>query len=993
MAPRTVASVCWCALLCLFLVFNSVYCDPTRITFTMDELLSIRDTTPSDLCPNFIASSVDLVDLLIKGAVVLGHAVRLRRRRRGKRAGALVRFRERGLRSPLPSILLSNVRSLCNKMDELRLLIRTNRDFSLTSVLCFTESWLTEATPDSAAQMTGFQLLRADRDPILSHKAKGGGICFYINQGWCSDVKVILQSCSPDLETFFITCRPFYSPREFTSFTLAGVYIPPQADVREAQRQLAEQVLGVERRRENTYSPVIVLGDFNKGNLSQELPKYKQLIKCPTRGENTLDHCYSTITKAYHAVTRAALGLSDHALIHLIPAYRQKLKLSKPAVLRSKNWSNREAVEELRDCLDNTDWDIFRTASNSLDEYTDAVTSYISFCEDRCIPTRTRVSYNNDKPWFTAKLKQLRLEKEAAFKSGDMDSFRLAKYSFGKEIKEAKRQYSKKLEQQFAANDSSSVWKGLRVITGCKTKSPHSVEDLKLANELNDFYCRFERQWTSSNPDSQPPHTAITPLHPSLDKDSTPLPPITPLSIQERDVNKLLKKLNPRKAPGPDAVSPSTLRHCADQLSPVFTNIFNTSLAECAVPACLKTSTIIPVPKKQRITGLNDYRPVALTSVVMKTFERLVLTHLKTITNHLLDPLQFAYRANRSVDDAVNMGLHFILQHLDSPSTYARILFVDFSSAFNTIAPALLRDKLTQLSVPEPTCRWISNFLTDRKQRVRLGKLVSESRTISTGAPQGCVLSPLLFSLYTNNCTSSHPSVKLLKFADDTTLIGLITNGDEAAYREEVNSLASWCSQNHLELNALKTVEMVADFRRSPAQTAPLSLCNSPVKTVESFRFLGTIIAQDLRWAENITSITKKAQQRMFFLRQLRKFNMPQKVMVEFYTAIIESILTSSITVWFAASTAKDKGRLQRIIRSAEKVIGCDLPALLDLFHSRTSRRAGKIIADPSHPGHHLFQRLPSGKRFRAIRTKTSRHLNSFFPVAVGLTNKPPASH
>ena len=182
--------------------------------------------------------------------------------------------------------------------------------------------------------------------------------------------------------------------------------------------------------------------------------------------------------------------------------------------------------------------------------------------------------------------------------------------------------------------------------------------------------------------------------------------------------------------------------------------------------------------------------------------------------NHPLDPPQFAYRANRSVDDAVNMGLLFILQHLDSPGTYARILFVDFSSAFNTIAPAL-QDKLTQLSVPEPTCRWITDFLSDRKQRVRLGKLVSEPRTISTGAPQGCVLSPLLFSLYTNNCTSSHPSVKLLKFADDTTLIGLISNGDEAAYRKEVDSLAFWCSQNHLELNACKTVEMVADFRRS----------------------------------------------------------------------------------------------------------------------------------------------------------------------------------
>ena len=205
----------------------------------------------------------------------------------------------------------------------------------------------------------------------------------------------------------------------------------------------------------------------------------------------------------------------------------------------------------------------------------------------------------------------------------------------------------------------------------------------------------------------------------------------------------------------------------------------------------------------------------------------------------------------------------------------------------------------------------LNKHLLNQKRMTLLITQEKRTRQNFTGAPQGCVLSPLLFSLYTNNCTSSHPSVKLLKFADDTTLIGLISNGDEAAYRDEVESLASWCSQNYLELNALKTVEMVADFRRSPAQTAPLTMCDSPVTTVESFRFLGTIIAQDLRWAENVSSTIKKAQQRMFFLRQLKKFNMPQKVMVEFYTAIIESILTSSITVWFTASTAKDKGRLQ----------------------------------------------------------------------------------
>ena len=160
-----------------------------------------------------------------------------------------------------------------------------------------------------------------------------------------------------------------------------------------------------------------------------------------------------------------------------------------------------------------------------------------------------------------------------------------------------------------------------------------------------------------------------------------------------------------------------------------------------------------------------------MTSVVMKSFERLVLSHLKSITDPLLDPLQFAYITNRSVDDAVNMALHFILQHLYSTGNYARILLVDFSSAFNTIIPSLLQDKLIQLGVLDSTCRWIIDFLSDRKQHLRLGKHLSESRTISTGSPQGCVLSPLLFSLYSNSCTSSHQSVKLLKFADDTTII------------------------------------------------------------------------------------------------------------------------------------------------------------------------------------------------------------------------------
>ncbi len=185
--------------------------------------------------------------------------------------------------------------------------------------------------------------------------------------------------------------------------------------------------------------------------------------------------------------------------------------------------------------------------------------------------------------------------------------------------------------------------------------------------------------------------------------------------------------------------------------------------------------------------------------------------------------------------------MHFIWLHLDRPGTYVRILFVDFSSAFNTSSRYTLQNKLTQLSVPTAVFQWITSFLTDRQQLVRVGKFSSSTRAISTGAPQGCVLSPLLFSLYTKDCTSKDPSVKLLKFAEDTTLICLIQDGDESAYRQEVNELAVWCSLNNLELNMLKTVEMIVDFRRPPHP--PLTIMNSSVTAVESFRFLGTTIS------------------------------------------------------------------------------------------------------------------------------------------------------
>ena len=110
-------------------------------------------------------------------------------------------------------------------------------------------------------------------------------------------------------------------------------------------------------------------------------------------------------------------------------------------------------------------------------------------------------------------------------------------------------------------------------------------------------------------------------------------------------------------------------------------------------------------------------------------------------------------------------------------------------------------------------------------------------------------------------------------------------------------------------------------------------------------------------------------------------------MMVKFYTAIIESILTLSITVWFPAATDKDKARVERVIRSAERVTGHALPSLKSLYEVRVERRARKIMKDPSHPGHGLFEVLRSGKRLRLREAKLERHRLSFYPAVVRLIN------
>lgn len=173
----------------------------------------------------------------------------------------------------------------------------------------------------------------------------------------------------------------------------------------------------------------------------------------------------------------------------------------------------------------------------------------------------------------------------------------------------------------------------------------------------------------------------------------------------------------------------------------------------------------------------NDLRPVALTSAVMKCFEKIILKQLLQEVSPLLDPNQFAYRAERGIEDALLSLINSTHKHLEHAQSLVKIVFIDFSSAFNTIQPHLLVRKLLHLGVNPQMILWIYDFLTDRSQKVRFNSCISSSKMINTGAPQGCVLSPILYTLYTNNCQASSPAHTYFKYADDTALVGFFKVG------------------------------------------------------------------------------------------------------------------------------------------------------------------------------------------------------------------------
>jgi hypothetical protein len=211
-------------------------------------------------------------------------------------------------------------------------------------------------------------------------------------------------------------------------------------------------------------------------------------------------------------------------------------------------------------------------------------------------------------------------------------------------------------------------------------------------------------------------------------------------------------------------------------------------------------------------------------------------------------------------------------------------------------------------------------------------------------------------------------------------------------FRHAVGELVEWCDTNHLELNVGKTKELVVDFRRSRSAIDPIIIKGQPVEIVGYYKYLGTLIDDQLDWSPNVDAVSKKANQRLFFLRKLKQFKVSPQILQLFFQSTIQSVLTFNQLCYQSSTKKADMERLEKIVSRAATIIGTDLTTLESLFQAAALSKLRKVRADASHPLHPVLaaceSKRESSQRLRSIKARTNRMKDSFLPTVVRLHNE-----
>ena len=749
---------------------------------------------------------------------------------------------------------------------------------------------------------------------------------------------------------------------------ICALYIPPNLstiDHRSSEEFLIAHIdFFVNHNPETNY---ISCGDFNDFDCSfiRSQLVCTNMVRQPTRASSILDQIWISEgledNYADEAIIGPPLGTSDHNSVFL--PTRNKEKLSFPRVCDVYDYRHSHMAQFLN-CLQTSDFSPVY-CSSSLDGKCSAFYDIFNDAMLK-IPKRTVAISNTDKPWMTPVLKSMIEDRWTAFRQRNWTMYNHLKEKVKTEICKAKDQWSKKVIEK-----GGNIWSLVHEISGKKNQCGF---DRSLVKNLSpqDFLASLSDAFSENFNSDEDSELIIL-------KDADWSPNITP-----ENVFRQLIKLSDKKASGYDGLPCRLLRESAHLICDVLHHIFLSSIQERSFPAIWKTAVITPLPKV-KTPSVRDFRPISLLPVIGKVFERLVLSHVKKDIIELYGDHQHAFRPLGSTSSALIEMHDTVTMMMEENDTYAvRITCLDLQKAFDKIHHNRIINYMHEKGINDGFLSWLHSFLTNRQQRVKFESMFGPIMNVRSGLPQGSVLGPFLCAAFLGSLQLKAPDVKLIKYADDMTLIERISCGNPNP--RNLSILQRSIDNKHLIINCLKSKQIVV--KRSRDFEPPIY---PNIDVISSLSILGVAWNERLSWDQHFDNVCLTASRRLYVIRRM-KHVISKKRLIEVYISFIMSVLLYA-TPLFCKLSYRNLYSVNKIEKRAHKFI-CGYDCKCDALPSFTERRLRLSLnllrkcESVSHPLNSLTpDRLPRTNHFNLPYVRTTRRKNSFFPWICELQN------
>ena len=378
------------------------------------------------------------------------------------------------------------------------------------------------------------------------------------------------------------------------------------------------------------------------------------------------------------------------------------------------------------------------------------------------------------------------------------------------------------------------------------------------------------------------------------------------IDLSASRVKPILDNLDINKAQGPDAISGAVLKNCSETLAYPLSILFTLSYNTGYIPQEWKLANVVPVHKKYDKNKVTNYRPISLTSLVMKVFERILYDELLTRTIDKIDTRQHGFLRNRSCNSNLLLFTESIARSLHE-KIGTDVIYFDFAKAFDTVSHDLILNKLkSQYSIDGTLLKFFTEYLRNRKQRVILDNVISESVDVLSGVPQGSILGPLLFVLFINDIYENiNKDSNIALFADDTKIWRDINSElDCETLQNDINTLSIWSRNNKMSFHPDKCKALsIYDCRPVFVKVLPFGLRyyyinGNIIEFCENERDLGVIVSSNFKWDEQHDKILKKTHQMLGFTKRTCHFIKDTRKRRSIYLSLVRSNFEHGSIIW-----------------------------------------------------------------------------------------------